>query len=151
MQSLDAVCFYSAPFKGESIPTLARTIEVLGELGLDEARLSETLIEVLNKVDHLSEDEHTRLTNMAARNPMPTVLVSAVTGEGTGAFLALVDEHLARSQSLVEVDLDPADGKLLSWLYDHGEVVERTDEEERVRLSVRLSPANVARLERLRH
>ncbi len=128
----------------------ADVLKVLGQLGLDEARLAQSLVEVLNKADLLDENERTRLANMAARDAVPTVLVSAISGEGTEALLKLVDEHMARSQSLIDVNVAPSDGKLLSWLYDHGEVVERSDDETHVHLKVRLSPANVARLERLR-
>ena len=44
-----------------------------------------------------------------------------------------------------EVDyvLAHADGKALSWLYKHSEVIERVDEVKNVRLTVRLDPEDV--------
>jgi len=46
------------------------------------------------------------------------------------------------------LDIDAADGRLIAWLYDHGEVIERSDEGERMHLTVGLDPANLARLRR---
>ena len=45
--------------------------------------------------------------------------------------------------------IPPEDGARLAWLYEHGEVVDRTDADTAVRLSVRLLPADRARFERL--
>jgi GTP-binding protein HflX len=47
-----------------------------------------------------------------------------------------------------DIDLEPADGASLSWLYDHGEVVEREDDEAGIHLKVRLDAAHWARFER---
>ena len=46
---------------------------------------------------------------------------------------------------LHHVSLAPDDGAALSWLYDHGEVLEREDTAREVRLTVRLEPADAAR------
>ena len=45
------------------------------------------------------------------------------------------------------VHLAPSEGAEMSWLYSHGEVVERRDDPETgyIDLSVRLSPANSER------
>ena len=39
------------------------------------------------------------------------------------------------------------DGARLAWLYAHGEVLSRRDEEEGIHLTVRLTPANRSRFE----
>jgi GTP-binding protein HflX len=44
--------------------------------------------------------------------------------------------------------LPPSDGARLAWLYQHGEVLERADGEDGLRLRVRLLPADRARFER---
>ena len=41
----------------------------------------------------------------------------------------------------------PQDGARLAWLYEHGEVLARSDAEEAIRVTVRLTPANRARFE----
>ena len=40
-----------------------------------------------------------------------------------------------------------ADGARLAWLYRHGEVIERDDQDGDVRVTVRLSPTDRARFE----
>ncbi|MBT3306758.1 MAG: GTPase HflX, partial [Alphaproteobacteria bacterium] len=42
----------------------------------------------------------------------------------------------------------PSDGASLAWLYEHGDVVERLDEENAITLKVRIDDANWARFER---
>ena len=46
---------------------------------------------------------------------------------------------------LHEISLAPEDGAAQSWLYDHGEVLEREDTAHEVRLKGRLEPADAAR------
>ena len=41
----------------------------------------------------------------------------------------------------------PADGARIAWLYQHGEVLERADADDAIRLRVRLLPADRARFE----
>ena len=48
----------------------------------------------------------------------------------------------------VEYSVAPADGARLAWLYQHGEVVSRRDTDDAIELTVRLLPADRARLER---
>jgi GTP-binding protein HflX len=43
--------------------------------------------------------------------------------------------------------IPPQDGARLAWLYQHGEVVERHDEDTGVHVTVRLLPADRARFE----
>lgn len=99
------------------------------------------MIEVLNKVDLLDEDRRAAL-------PAATVAVSAITGEGMAQLLAKIDARLAHSMVLRDVSLDPADGEALAWLYAHGEVLERQDEDAAITLSVRLTPDNASRFDR---
>ena len=99
------------------------------------------MIEVLNKVDLLDEDRRAAL-------PAATVAVSAITGEGVAQLLANIDARLAHSMVLRDVALDPSDGEALAWLYAHGEVLDRQDEDAAITLSVRLTPENASRFDR---
>jgi GTPase len=74
------------------------------------------------------------------------VALSAITGEGCEAFLALVDRRLASEVRAVRLDIPLSDGKTLAWVYRHGEVLGRRDDGEAAHLSVRLSEADIARL-----
>ena len=85
--------------------------------------------------------------NRARRSNAQTVPVSAITGEGCPALLSVLDERLSGSARLLEVTLDFEDGAAIAWLYDHGDVVSRTDSGGETHIKVRLAPANAARFE----
>ena len=74
--------------------------------------------------------------------------VSALTGEGMDRLLGAIEDRLARERSLVELTLDPADGKGLHWLYEHAEVMSRSDCEDGLHLTVRVAPDQVERVRR---
>ena len=46
-----------------------------------------------------------------------------------------------------DYDIEPSDGARLAWLYEHGEVTDRRDENGRGACAVRLLPADRARFE----
>lgn len=125
-------------------------IRVLAELDIDTSVGEGGLIEVLNKIDLLGAAERDALVARAGRANADVVAISALTGEGFDVLLGVVDRRLAASMKVVEVDLRPEDGANLAWLYAHGEVVERTDEDESIHLKVRLDAANLARFENRR-
>ena len=108
---------------------------------LDEA-WGQRSIEVLNKADLLGGIDAVPLrANCAA--------VSAVTGEGLDALKAEIDRRIAAGMEVAEYHLAPGDGQRLAWLYQHGEVVARDDDEDRIHVTVRLRPADRARFDRL--
>ena len=98
-------------------------------------------IEVLNKADLLGG-----VSEVALRPG--SVAVSAITGEGLEALEAAIDARVAEGMELLAYDIPPYDGARLAWLYQHGEVIERQDEEDAVHMRVRLLPADRARFER---
>ena len=119
-------------------------IAVLRDLGVREI-ISDGLLEVINKVDLLDPAARASLRNQALRNSY-SIALSAVTGEGCESLLALIDRHLDRETRSVRLDIPLTDGKTLAWLYRHGEVLGRRDDDEAAHLSVRLSEADIARL-----
>jgi GTP-binding protein HflX len=97
-------------------------------------------VEVLNKADLMGgADAVPHLEN--------TIAVSALTGDGLERLRAALDERLAAGMEIADYRLTPSDGAGIAWLYEHGEVLSREDEEEAVRLKVRLSPADRARFQ----
>ena len=54
-----------------------------------------------------------------------------------------------RESEVVGSLLEEADGSAIAWLYDHGQVLERRDEEDHAYLRVRLDPADVSRFGRI--
>jgi GTP-binding protein HflX len=116
---------------------------VLGELGLGET-VESGMIEVLNKIDLLGQAERAALLNQARRN-QDAVPLSAVTGEGCAALVALFDQRFDTDRAAVELDVPLSDGAAIAWLYRHGEVVNRHDDETRAHFAVRLSAADIGR------
>ena len=117
---------------------------VLRELDLADA-LAVGLIEVLNKIDLLPRQDRMVLAKRAKRGNVPMVPVSALSGDGCPDLLSVLDQRLSVNGRVIDVTLAPGEGASLAWLYDHGEVVERHDEEEAIHLKVRLLPADAAR------
>lgn len=117
--------------------------QVLAELGIEagDARV----IEVWNKIDRLSADERTRISNLAERQTGRNrpLLVSALSGEGVVGLLGAIEARLNEKRQTLELSIDPADGAALSWLYRHSEVLSRELRDDgRLALSVRTDPKN---------
>jgi GTP-binding protein HflX len=126
-------------------------LKVLRELGLDAmldgADPKRRLIEALNKIDLLDAEARAKVKAQAKRSP-GTVAVSAATGEGCGALLALLDQTLKSGRAIAEFDIPVSDGASIAWLYRHGEVLARRDGAKAVHLKVGLDPADLMRFKR---
>ena len=121
---------------------------VLGELGIDPAEHGR-LVEVWNKADLLDDDRREAAIASAAHRESQPVVVSAVTGFGLDALLARIEDLLAVGRPSFVVDVAAEDGKGLNWLYETGEIIDRTDQPDgSVQLVVRVGPERVARLRR---
>jgi GTP-binding protein HflX len=131
----------------ESEAEAADVSAVLSDLGAGEAH-GQHLLEVWNKIDLLPADARAALLERAAYD-RGAVAISAVTGEGCGRLVErlalLVDEG-----PILTIDLDGADGEGLAWVYRHGRVLERRDDEDGVTLRARLDPAALGQFERMR-
>ena len=99
-------------------------------------------IEVLNKADLMGG-----VANMAAK--FGTIAVSAISGEALGDLAGVIDARIAAGLVLVDYAIPNEDGARLAWLYQHGEVIGRTELEDSVHMQVRLSPQDRARFEQL--
>jgi GTP-binding protein HflX len=103
----------------------------------------ERCIEVLNKADLLGG------TAAVAIRDDASIAVSALSGEGLPALLAAIDRRLAAQLVTSRYDVPVADGARLAWLYRHGEILRRDDDETDVHVEVRMSETDRARYERL--
>jgi GTP-binding protein HflX len=119
-------------------------LAVLGDLGLT-AVVEDGLIEVMNKIDLMDPATRASLVNQAERNT-EAVALSAVTGEGCGGLLRLIERRLDAGVRSVRLDVPLSDGRTLAWIYAHAEVLGRRDDAEAAHLSVRLSDADLGRL-----
>ena len=108
---------------------------------------SQGLIELMNKIDLLPLEERAALfvqSRDGARLP-----VSALTGEGIEALLAEIDRRLARGRTIARYRMRHGEGGAIAWLYSHGTVLERRDDEKFAYLTVSLTPEERARFERM--
>ncbi|MGH7110587.1 MAG: GTPase HflX [Stellaceae bacterium] len=128
----------------DSAAQRADVLAVLTDLGLGE-RIEGGVIEVMNKIDLLDPAARARLANQILRNE-EQVSLSAATGEKCEDLLALFDRRLDHSDRVVRLDVPHADGQTLAWIYRHGEVLGRRDDERAAHLAVRLSEADLGRL-----
>ncbi|MBL6934748.1 MAG: GTPase HflX [Alphaproteobacteria bacterium] len=121
-------------------------IEILEDLGISQT-LEENLLEAQNKIDLLDADSRDSVLAGVAQTK-GRIPLSAQTGEGCDALLAYLDECLSRRRKVVDVTIGLEDGATIAWLYSHGQVLSRNDDERHAHMTVGLDPADVARLER---
>ncbi|TAN57811.1 MAG: GTPase HflX [Rhodospirillales bacterium] len=117
---------------------------VMKELDLGDAYQAR-IIEVLNKIDLLPPEECQGALTLSARS-VSKVAVSALSGEGCPELLDRIDALISVSMNQITVTVSLSDGASLAWLYEHGEVLARTDGDETASLNVRLDGANLQRL-----
>lgn len=123
---------------------------ILKELGIDPAS-DERLLQVWNKADLLDEDTLLAAQNLAQRlspsaKPM---IVSALTGQGTGELCQALEERLTRGRAIFDIKVDAANGEGLSWLYANTEVLEReSDEDGATYITVRVPSERVGPMRR---
>jgi GTP-binding protein HflX len=119
--------------------------DVLRQLGIEPQ--DPRLIEVWNKIDQLDRAGRERLRNLAERQPaaQKPVLVSAVTGEGLDTLTGEIEARIAATRTVLELDIDPADGAGMSWLHRHTEVLAKTPRDDgSTAVTVRVDPTKLA-------
>ena len=120
---------------------VVRVLDGMVKDGVLDAGWPSRCIEVLNKADLLGGVE-------AVPQRDGCVAVSAITGEGLPALLRAIDDRISAGMEMADYRIPASDGARLAWLYEHGEVMERRDEEDSVHVVVRLLTADRARFER---
>ncbi len=98
---------------------------------------------MLNKCDAVTDP--LRLERLQDRYPH-AVMISARSGDGIERLREKASEALARRFHDVDVELSPANGRLLAWLDAHGEVLSRRFDEERVTVHCRIPGSLVGRI-----
>ena len=128
--------------------------EILADLGLISEAGAEAevpLIEAWNKWDLLDGDERAvRLDLVKVQSRVrPAVPISAATGEGIEALVALIAQALTVEARRYELSVSAGDGQRLAWLYANGEVLSdeeaEGDGEPMRRVAVRLTARDFGR------
>jgi GTP-binding protein HflX len=131
----------------ETEPQKKDVEEVLKQLGINpEEPNAKPMVEALNKIDLLTDDDHTLIMGTSSRAD-DRVALSARTGEGVARLLSLIDKHLAKAREALELAVPLSDGATLAWIYRRGEVLGRHDTETDAIVTALLDVADVARLE----
>jgi len=123
--------------------------QVLETLGVGADNADQHIIEAWNKIDLVPANERDTIIEASARNDL-AVCVSAKTGEGMDALIELIDAQLSTHHTDVEVMFDVPDGKVLHWIYQNCNVMERRDNDDgSVEFRLTVPPAKQALLERI--
>ena len=120
--------------------------QVLLDIGLDEERLEDDVIHVMNKQDKSSD----ALREAIAHKFPNAIYSSALNGEGVEAVRMEIESWLSRDDALCKLILPPAAGQARAWLYERGDVRQSDyDETGHLHLEVCLAKADKLRFERL--
>ena len=122
---------------------------ILADLGVDAEKDSH-VIDVWNKIDLIAEEERTarfgHIRN-ASNGARQVTRLSAASGEGIGALLALIEERLAGGLEETQIKLPAAQMSELGWLYKNAEIVKRRDNKDgSVTFDLRMSALSGAEL-----
>lgn len=102
---------------------------VLADLGIDTVPAHRNILEVWNKVDLLSPVTREEAAATAKFRENPPILTSAATGDGLDQLLAAIDQRLGIADEVISLEIPPYMGKLIAWLHEHTDIVERTSGE----------------------
>ena len=80
----------------------------------------------------------------------PAVPISAATGEGVEALVAMLDKLLTGGAQTLDLTIPMSDGQKLAWLHAHGDVLSEVHAEDAAgspaaRVRVRLTPRELGR------
>jgi GTP-binding protein HflX len=110
---------------------IATVEEVLREVGVDD---HEPFL-VFNKIDAV--EDHCALDILRRRYPN-AISISARTGEGIDKLTTAVAERLSHGYLHAQIRLAVGNGRLLAFLAEHAEIVDRTYDDDHVTLECRL-------------
>jgi GTP-binding protein HflX len=122
-------------------------LTVLGSL-VPEEKISHDTIEVLNKTDLLTEEGKQQLKSRAEKS-QGLVAISAKTSDGMNTLFEAIEKKLASGKIDVSLMLDMTQGHVLAWVHRHAQVLEQKDEDDYIRLSIRLPEKEWGRLQKM--
>ncbi|MCB1563410.1 MAG: GTPase HflX [Alphaproteobacteria bacterium] len=102
------------------------------------------ILEIYNKIDALAPDTLEDLRRDCAFHE-DRIMLSALSGEGEADLLGRTASLLSEKRVEVSFALPYQDGKALSWLYDHAELLQRTDGESAIDVVVRIDRADLGK------
>jgi len=139
---------------GETMAEKRDVLEVMKALGIQ----NKPVIEVLNKADLLGPNLNplpegegmygTSLPSPSGRGQGEGLVISALTGKGCAALLKTIDKNLGSDDKPLKLKIPADQGKLIAWIYEHGEDVKAKPDGNFLRFSFKMSAKNLAHLKR---
>jgi GTP-binding protein HflX len=114
--------------------------ETLKEIGVKH----DHMIEVFNKIDALSDPSV--LTGLQSKYP-DAVFISAARGLNLTALKESISTHVARDYKTRKVRTHVSNYKLIGYLYDHAEVIDKKHIDEEVQLTIRVHRNNLKQID----
>jgi GTP-binding protein HflX len=125
----------------ETAEQAADVSDILGSLGV---KPSVPIVEVWNKLDLVDPSQREALATQAA-NRAGVFPVSALTGEGVPALLALISESFDEEKSDLQIALSFSAGKQRAWLHDQDVVQSEVQTDDGWVIDVRWTARQQAR------
>jgi GTP-binding protein HflX len=125
--------------------------DVLKRLEAEAEQTRPPMIEAWNKADLLDHEDLDLLVTSARERPpgeAPASLVSALTGEGVAALLALAEDALLADSAQISLKVEPREGQLRAWIIERARTVrEEALEAGHMLIEAELSLADASRLQ----
>jgi len=110
-------------------------LTVLKGLGIED-KAENNLIEVYNKIDLLDKEDQEEYTLLTKKEDK--VAISALQGLGLDKMLSMVEDKLCRNRLHISVAVPTSNGKIMAWLYENAEVLNRKDTDDFINFDVRI-------------
>lgn len=121
----------------DSEPQRADVMDVLSTMGISDN--DSRLVEVFNKVDLLDADQAQLLRQtlqQRRRHGEAVVAISAVSGEGLDDLRQMIADKLFADRRQESLTVPYPEGEQLAWLYRHGDIIDRVDDENGISVTV---------------
>ncbi len=106
----------------------------------------QAMIEVLNKVDLISDELKASLTGNT-KQKQRSFMISCTKKMGLEALLEGIENELSKADHVVDVTIEPKDMQVRAWLYQHGNVLDEIIlEQGQCQMRVRLTQVDAGKL-----
>ena len=116
--------------------------ETLKEIGVEH----DNIIEVFNKIDAV--DNPARLEEIREKYP-EAICISAIKGTNIGLLKEMIGEQVAREYAERKISVHVSNYKLITYLYEHTEVIDKRYLDEEVELTFRVRKNQIKHIDAL--
>lgn len=104
------------------------------------------ILNVYNKIDLLTPEEQKYFRDLGEEN---AVSISAQTGQNLQGLLEEIQSLLSANHRVLDIIFPAENSKLMAWLYEHTQVIQRKDKENNIFLQVKLDEATENRFNKI--